>query len=162
MRFFMPAFSRDDHHAILLGVTVPPGTGERALASVEVRYKDRLRKKNITEEFPVKIAFAASDAESAATANASVVATVQAFTAGDAIVQAERMVDTGQRLAATRLLQERAELLKRAAVTLSEPRLGEDAIRLARLSRAVGGEGQVQDPLPLAMLLRGSAYGYLR
>ncbi|HRG95527.1 MAG TPA: VWA domain-containing protein [Polyangiaceae bacterium] len=162
MRFFMPAFSRDDHHAILLGVTVPPGSGERALASVEVRYKDRLRKKNITEEFPVKIAFAASDAESAATANASVVATVQAFTAGDAIVQAERMVDTGQRLAATRLLQERAELLKRAAVTLSEPRLGEDAIRLARLSRAVGGEGQVQDPLPLAMLLRGSAYGYLR
>ncbi|HQY61806.1 MAG: VWA domain-containing protein [Myxococcales bacterium] len=162
MRFFMPAFSRDDHHAILLGVTVPPGTGERALASVEVRYKDRLRKKNVTDELPVKIAFAGSDAESAATANASVVATVQAFAAGDAIVEAERMVDTGQRLAATRLLQERAELLKRAAVTLSEPRLGEDAIRLARLSRAVGGEGQVKDPLPLAMLLRGSAYGYLR
>ena len=162
MRFFMPAFSRDDHHAILLGVTVPPGTGERALASVEVRYKDRLRKKNVTEELPVKITFAASDAESAATANASVVATAQAFAAGDAIVEAERLVDTGQRLAATRLLQERAELLKRAAVTLSEPRLGEDAFRLARLSRAVGGEGQVKDPLPLAMLLRGSAYGYLR
>lgn len=162
MRFFMPAFSRDDHHAILLGVTVPPGTGERALASVEVRYKDRIRKKNITEEFPVKITFAASDTESAASANASVVATVQAFAAGDAIVMAERMVDTGQRLEATRLLQERAELLKRAATALNEPRLGEDAIRLARLSRAVGGEAQVKDPLPLAMLLRGSAYGYLR
>ncbi len=162
MRFFMPAFARDDRHAILMGVTVPAGTGERALASVEVRYKDRIRKKNVTEEFPVKIAFAGSDGESAASANASVVATVQAFMAGDAIVEAERMIDQGQRLPATRLLQERAELLKRAAVTLNEGRLGEDAIRLARLSRAVGGEGQVKDPLPLAMLLRGSAYGYLR
>lgn len=162
MRFFMPAFARDDHHAILMQLQLPPGTGERALASVEVKYKDRIRKKNITEEFPVKIEYAKDDAESAASANASVVATVQAFLAGDSIVNAERLVDTQNRLAAMRLLQERAELLKRAAVTLNEARLGEDAIRLARLSRAVGGQDQVKDALPLAVLLRGSSYGYLK
>lgn len=162
MRFFMPAFAKDDRHAILMQVRVPAGTGERPLASVEVKYKDRIKKKNVTDELAVKIAFAKDDAESAASANASVVSTVQAFNAGDSIVQAERMVDAGQRVEAMRLLQERAELLKRAAVTLGEARLGEDAIRLARLSRAVGGDGQVKDALPLAVLLRGSAYGYLK
>ena len=162
MRFFMPAFARDDRHAILMQLQLPPGTGERALASVEVKYKDRIRKKNVTEEFPVKIEYAKDDAESAASANASVVSTVQAFLAGDSIVSAEHLVDAQNRLAAMRLLQERAELLKRAAVTLNEARLGEDAIRLARLSRAVGGQDQVKDALPLAVLLRGSSYGYLK
>ena len=162
MRFFMPAFARDDRHALLMQLQVPAGVGERSLVSVEVKYKDRIRKKNVTEEYPVKIEYAKDDAESASTANASVVATVQAFLAGDSIVAAEHMVDAQNRLAAMRLLQERAELLKRAAVTLNEGRLGEDAIRLARLSRAVGGQDQVKDALPLAVLLRGSSYGYLK
>ena len=162
MRFFMPAFARDDRHAILIQLQLPPGTGERALASVEVKYKDRIQKKNVTEEFPVKIAYATDDADSAASANASVVATVQAFLAGDTIVAAERLVGETQRVPAMRMLQERAEIMKRAAVTLNETRLGEDAIRLARLSRAVGGPSQMKDELPLAVLLRGSSYGYLK
>ena len=102
------------------------------------------------------------DADSAASANASVVATVQAFLAGDTIVAAERLVGETQRVPAMRMLQERAEIMKRAAVTLNETRLGEDAIRLARLSRAVGGPSQMKDELPLAVLLRGSSYGYLK
>jgi len=162
MRFFMPAFARDDRHAILMQLQLPPGVGERALASVEVKYKDRVQKKNVTEEIPVKIAYAKDDAESAQTANASVVATVQAFLAGDTIVGAERLVGEQQRVPAMRILQERAEIMKRAAVSLAEPRLGEDAIRLARLSRAVGGPGQMKEELPLAVLLRGSSYGYLK
>ena len=162
MRFFMPAFAKDDRHAILMQVEVPPGTGERPFATVEVKYKDRIRKKNVTDEISVKLEYAKDDAESARSAEPSVVATAQAFLAGDSIVAAERLVDGQNRLAAMRLLQERAELLKRAAVTLNEARLGEDALRLARLSRAVGGPGQVKDALPLAVLLRGSSYGYLK
>jgi Ca-activated chloride channel family protein len=162
MRFFMPAFAKDDRHAILMQVEVPPGTGERPFATVEVKYKDRIRKKNVTDEITVKLEYAKDDAESARSAEPSVVATAQAFLAGDSIVAAERLVDGQNRLAAMRLLQERAELLKRAAVTLNEARLGEDALRLARLSRAVGGPGQVKDALPLAVLLRGSSYGYLK
>lgn len=162
MRFFMPAFAKDDRHAILMQVEVPPGTGERPFATVEVKYKDRIRKKNVTDELSVKLEYAKDDAESARSAEPSVVATAQAFLAGDSIVAAERLVDGQNRLAAMRLLQERAELLKRAAVTLNEARLGEDALRLARLSRAVGGPGQVKDALPLAVLLRGSSYGYLK
>ena len=164
MRFFMPAFAKDDRHAILMELQIPPGTGSRPLGSVEIKYKDRLRKKNTTDELPVTVVYASSDAESSASADASVVATVQAFLAGDSIVQAERLVDRELRLPATRLLQERAEILKRAATTLSDPRLGEDAIRLARLSRAIGG-GSTPDSVksvPLAVLLRGSAYGYLK
>jgi Ca-activated chloride channel family protein len=164
MRFFMPAFAKDDRHAILMELQVPPGTGSRPLGSVEIKYKDRVRKRNTTDELPVAVVYASSDPESAASADPSVVATVQAFLAGDSIVQAERLVDRELRLPATRLLQERAEILKRAATTLADQRLGEDAIRLARLSRAIGGGTAPESvkSVPLAVLLRGSAYGYLK
>jgi hypothetical protein len=52
-----------------------------------------------------------------------------------------------------------AELLKRSSAMFAEPLFSEDAVRLARLSGAVTN---VNDPLPLAVLLRGSGYGYLR
>jgi uncharacterized protein YegL len=162
MRFFMPAFARDDRHAMLITLALPPGVGERAIGSVEVRYKDRIRHKNATDEIPVRIKYAGDEAASAATANASVAATVQAFAAGDAILAAAERVDHGDRASASRLLDERAELLKRASSTLHAPSLAEDGLRLARLSRAVNGDGRVEDALPLAVLLRGSGYGYLR
>ncbi len=162
MRFFMPAFARDDHHAMLLNVQVPSGTGERSLASVEIRYKDRLHKKNVTEELAVRTRYAPSDAESAKTTRASVVCTVQAFAAGDAVLGAAELVDHGNRIDAARILTERAELLRRASETLKEPKLAEDASRLVRLAAAVSGNSRVEDPLPLAVMLRGSGYGYLR
>jgi Ca-activated chloride channel family protein len=162
MRFFMPAFARDDRHAMMVTLMLPPGVGERAIGSVEVRYKDRLRMKNVTDEIPVKIRYAADEAASAATTNASVAATAQAFAAGDAILAAAASVDRGDRIEATRVLGERAELLKRAAEMLHEAKLTEDGLRLARLSHAVSGDGRVEDALPLAVLLRGSGYGYLR
>ncbi len=162
MRFFMPAFARGDHHAMLVSLDVPGGNAERSIASVEIRYKDRLQKKNATEEIPVKIRFAANEAESAKTTNASVVCTMQAFAAGDAILAAAGFVDRGDRTDAARVLSERAALLTRASVTLKDARLGEDATRLTRLSSAISGKEQVADGLPLAVLLRGSGYGYLR
>jgi Mg-chelatase subunit ChlD len=162
MRFFMPSFSRDDRHAMLITLLLPPGVGERAIGSVEVRYKDRLQKKNVTEEISVKTRYAVTDGDSAASTNASVAATVQAFAAGDTILRAAEQLDRGDRAGAARMLTERADLLKRAATTLTEPRLADDALRLARLSEAVSGAQMVQDPLPLAVMLRGSGYGYLR
>lgn len=162
MRFFVPAFARDDRHAMLLTLQLPAGTGERAIASVEVRYKDRLTKQNVTNEIPVKIRYATTDADSAATTNASVVRTTQAFAAGDAIMRAAEMVDRGDRAGAAKLLDERAELLRRASEALSEPTFGEEASRLARLAGAIDGASRIQDPMPLAILLRGSGYGYLR
>lgn len=162
MRFFMPAFARDDRHAMLLTLKLPPGAGERPIASVEVRFKDRLLKKNVTREIPVKIRFAADDAASAATADPGMTRTIQAFAAGDAVAQAAALVDVGDRRGASRLLAERAELLRAASTRLSEPALAEDATRFARLAEAVDGAAKVNDAVPLAVLLRGSAYGYLR
>jgi len=162
MRFFMPAFARDDRHAMMLTLHVPAGLGERPIASIEIRYKDRLRKKNVTEEIPLKIKYAPSEAESAKSANPSVVATLQAFTAGDAILRAAALVDAGDRAGAAKLLDERAGLLRVAAKTLSESKLEDDAARLTRLSGAVVGGAAVSENLALAVMLRGSAYGYLR
>lgn len=162
MRFFMPTFARDDRHAMLLTLQLPAGTGERSIASVEIRYKDRITHQNVTREIPVKIKYAASDEESAGTTNASVLRTAQAFAAGDAIMQAADLVDRGDRASAAKLLDERAEILRKAGDLLREPMLAEEATRLARLAGTIDGAARMQDALPLAILLRGSGYGYLR
>ncbi|MBK6692322.1 MAG: VWA domain-containing protein [Myxococcales bacterium] len=162
MRFFMPAFARADRHAMLLELKLPPGVGERAIASVEIKYKDLLRKKNVTEEITVRTHYAGSDGDSAKTTNASVVATMQAFSAGDAILRASELATGGRRQEASVILRERAELLKRAQSSLNEPRLADDAMRLAKLASITAGETNSVEPVPLAILLRGSGYGYLR
>lgn len=162
MRFFVPAFARDDRHALLLRLAVPAGVGKRSIASIEVRYKDRLTKKNVTVELPVKLDHVDGPAESAKTESPSVRAAMQAFEAGETILAAAKRVDLGDRLGAAKLLDERATILEAAATKLGEPRLLTDAARLRRLSKAVSGTAQVGEPLVLAVLLRGSAHGYLR
>ncbi len=162
-RFFLPSFAKDDHHSIVLTLKVPAELEETTIATVFVRYKDRLRKKSVTEAIPLKIKFATSDAESAKTVNASVAATVHLFAAGETVLDVARHVGAGHpRAAAAAALSERAQLLKTAAVELNEPRLNEDFLRIVRLADAVEGVLQVSDPLPLALLLRGSGYGYAR
>ncbi len=161
MRFFMPAFARGDRHAMLVELELPAGVGERSVGSVEIRYKDLLRKKNITEEIAIRAPYAVSDAESAKTTNASVVGTMQAFSAGDAILRASELAASGSRDRASTMLRERADLLTLASKSLAEPRLQEEAARVSKLASIVGGETGI-DPVPLAILLRGSAYGYLR
>ena len=134
----------------------------RSIGSVEIKYKDRIAKKNVTQEIAVRTPYASSDAESAMSTNASVAATVQAFAAGDAILKAADSIDRGNRAYAAEVLRERAELLKRASTALEEPRLGEEGLRLARLASATNGDQKINDALPLAVMLRGSGYGYLR
>jgi Ca-activated chloride channel family protein len=161
MRFFIPAFARADRHATMITLALPPGGGERSIASVEVRYKDRLLSKNVTRELPVKMKWAASDAESASTEDAGVERMALAFAAGETILDAAEHVDRGDRAGAVRGLEERAAVLRQASETLHEPMLAEDGARLVRLSGAVGGTDALSDPLPLVVMLRGTGYGYL-
>lgn len=162
MRFFIPAFAKGDRHAMLLSLQVPASASDKPIASVEIKYKDRLLKKNVTQELPVKLAWAKTDAESAATINPSVQATVQAFAAGDAILKAAELVDKGDRVGARTVLSERATLLRKAKDSTGDAKLAEDAARLDKLAEAVFSPTQVGDPLVLAVLLRGSSSGYLR
>jgi Ca-activated chloride channel family protein len=162
MRFFIPAFARSDHDSMVISLQLPAGVGVRAIASVEVKYKDRIAKKNVTQEIPVRIHYAESDGDSAATANVSVEKSVQLFAAGDAILDAAQMIDRGDRAGAARVLDERADILKQASTDLNEPELAEEGMRLARLESAVTGTDAVQDPVPLAIVLRASGYGSLK
>ena len=162
MRFFIPAFARADHDSMLLTVQLPPGVGERAIGSVELKYKDRLAHRNVTQELPVHIQYAESDGDSAASTNVSVEKTVQIFGAGDAILNAADFVDRGDRASASRLLDERADILKQASTDLNAPALMDEGVRLARLASAVSGTDSIQDVVPLAIMLRGSGYGSLK
>jgi Ca-activated chloride channel family protein len=161
MRFFIPAFARSDRHATIVTLALPAGVGERSIASVELRYKDRLLDKNVTRELPVKVRWAASDAESAATENSGVERMVLAFDAGETILDAAEKVDRGDRAGARRELDERAAVLAAASDSLREPMLAQDGARLVRLAHAVGDDPAMHDPLPLVVMLRGTGYGYL-
>jgi Ca-activated chloride channel family protein len=147
MRFFIPAFARDDHHATVIVLDVPRGMGDRSIGTVEVRYKDRLRKRNAVEELPIR------------KMNRSVAGTAEAFAAGDSILHAAHDVERGQVAAATARLAAASAQLEAAAVRLEEPQLSDDAQRLAALASALQ-DGRT-GPVPLAVLLRGSGYGYL-
>jgi Ca-activated chloride channel family protein len=157
MRFFFPAFARDDAHAMLLKLTVPEGVAAKGLATIEVKYKDLVAKKNVADETPVQIAFAASDAASAATADGSVARTIQGFLAGETLADAAARIANGDRAGASALLSEREGILRRAGETLGEPLFSRDADRLARLRGFAGGQTGMGDPLVLAMLLETSS-----
>jgi Ca-activated chloride channel family protein len=158
MRFFLPAFARDDSHAMLLKLRLPEGVGSRPVALIEIKYKDRLAKKNASEEFPLTLAYATSDAESGGSVDPSVARTIQGFLAGEALAQASTLVAQGNRAEAAQMLAEREGILREAAASLREPLFLRDADRLARMQSQVRGKGEgAGDPLVLAMLLETAA-----
>jgi Ca-activated chloride channel family protein len=161
MRFFIPAFARDDAHALLFKLNVPAGVGGRAVAGIELKYKDRIAKKNVIEEVPIQIAFADGDGASAETIDASVARTVQGFAAGEALTTASWKIANGDRNGATALLVEREAILRTAAETLHEPLFLHDADRLARLRASAGTSTGTGDPLVLAMLLETAGRTHL-
>lgn len=163
MRFFMPAFARDDAYHLLLELEAPAGVEARDAASIELKYKDRVAKKNVADELRLPIVYAKSAAESAASVDASVMRSVQGFAAGDALALAARHIAGGNRAAAVALLTEREGILREAAKTLNEPLFLTDADRLARLrTHAAGGNKGLGEPLVLAMLLETASSAHLR
>ncbi|UQA58694.1 vWA domain-containing protein [Polyangium aurulentum] len=162
MRFFIPAFAREDSHALLFQLRAGAGVGTAPLALVELKYKDRVTKKNITEEFPLQLAWADSDAASGATIDPSVARTVQGFAAGEALALAASRIASNDRPGAITLLSERETLLREAAKTLNEPLFLKDADRLARLREHAGATTNMGDPLLLAMLLETASRSHLR
>lgn len=162
LRLFFPAFARDDCHAMLFKLRLPEGVGSKSVALLEVKYKDRLTRKNASEEFPLTLTYAASDAESGGSIDPSVARTVQGFLAGETLAQASFLVAQGNRLEAIQMLAEREGILREAAAALSEPLFLRDADRLARLQTQVRGKGDSGDPLVLAMLLEAAAIAHLR
>lgn len=153
MRFFIPAFARDDSHTMLFKLRLPESVASKDIATIELKYKDRLTKKNVIEELVVKADYASSDAESIRTTNMSVQRTVQGFLAGQTLMQASRLVAEGQKEKAAKLLAEREELLAQATLTLSEPLFMRDVKRLARLRNHIDSKGQLGEPLVLAMMM---------
>ncbi|MFT3774141.1 MAG: VWA domain-containing protein [Minicystis sp.] len=161
MRFFIPAFAPDDSHALLLQLAVPAGAGDKPIAMVEIKYKDRVSKKNVADEFPIKATYADSDAASGASIDASVARTVQGFAAGEALNEAAGKIARGDRPGAIALLTEREQILRQAAQTLNEPLFLKDADRLARLRGHAGTETGMGDPLVLALLLETAGRTHL-
>ena len=161
MRFFIPGFSRDDRHVILLGLDLPGGLGTRDVATVELHYKDRLTSENVSQTTAVQVRYADSDIASARTIDPSVAATVQGFAAGETLLAAAQWIGSVEESRGRSLLAERAELMRKAAVALREPRLAGDARRVDDLRALISQRRGVQDPLLVAQLLTTSGLGLL-
>lgn len=161
MRFLIPAFARDDNHAMLFKVRLPAGVGNKQIATIELKYKDRVAKRNVTDEMRVTVDYAKSDAESAKTVQPAVARTVQGFAAGETLMEASRMVARGDKTRALALLSEREQILRKAADMLQEPGFNRDADRLARLRGHLGASGGMGEPLVLAMLLETAGRAHL-
>ncbi|MDC0742707.1 vWA domain-containing protein [Polyangium mundeleinium] len=162
MRFFIPAFAAGDSHALLFQLRAGAGVGKGQLALVELKYKDRISKKNVTEEFPVDIEWADSDAASGATIDGSVARTIQGFAAGETLARAAQNVAGGDKQSAISLLTERETILREAAKTLEEPLFLKDADRLARMREHAAQSTGMGDPLLFAMLLETASRSHLR
>jgi hypothetical protein len=162
MRFFIPAFARDDSHAMLLQLRVPAGAGGRPVALVELKYKDRVSKRNVIEEIPVEAAYGDSDAQSGGSVDASVARTIQGFAAGEALTDAATRIATGDRVGALALLAEREAILRQASTTLGEPLFLRDADRLARLRGDAERGSGMGEALTLSMLLETAGKAHLR
>ena len=161
MRFFIPAFARDDAHALLFKLRVPEGSGSRPIATIEIKYKDRVAKKNVSDELPISVTYADSDAASAETIDLSVAKTAQGFAAGESLADAASRIASGDRTGAVAELSEREGILRTAADALHEPLLAKDADRLARLREHAGSQSDLGDPLILAMLLETAGRSHL-
>ncbi len=162
MRFFIPAFAGGDDHALLFKLATKAGVGKLNVATIEIKYKDRVSKKNVADETPITVDFADSDAASAGSINASVARTVQGFAAGEALALASAKIAAGDRAGAIALLTEREAILRQAADTLKEPLFLKDADRLARLRSHAGNATGLGDPLVLALLLETASRSRLR
>ncbi len=162
MRFFFPAFAANDSHALLFQLRAGAGVGKASLALVELKYKDRISKKNVTEEFPVEINWADSDAASGASIDASVAKTVQGFAAGEALALAAARVAKGDRQGAVSILTERETILREAAKTLEEPLFLKDADRLARMRTHAGTNTGMGDPLLCSLVLETASRSHMR
>jgi Ca-activated chloride channel family protein len=161
MRFFMPQFARADRHAMLFELEVGPGTTARDVGVVELRYKDLVHGKNVTEELPVRVSFGVSDAESGKSQDPDVLRAVQVFKAGESLTEAVTLLGRGHDEAAGRLLHERERIVRHAGVMLFDPALASEAERLARLRGRLGSM-HGGDRLALSMLLGTAASARLR
>ena len=161
MRFFIPAFAPDDSHALLFQLSVAAGAGKRGIGIVEIKYKDRVTKKNVVDEYPISVAYADSDAASGASIDPSVARTVQGFAAGEALTSAAARIARNDRQGAVAELAERERILRQAADTLQEPLFLKDADRLARLRQHAGTQTGLGDPLVLALMLETAGRSHL-
>lgn len=163
MRFFLPAFAAGDQHATLLEVRVPkmadPAKTERPIGVLEVRYKDRKSNHNEMYEIPLMVKQGGAVAP---VANKSVQSALLAYSAGNDLLRAAELAQSGQASLAASLLSEQQRSLESAAARLGVPTLKEDAARLGRLAAIVGDRAAASKPMALAVLLRGSGYGYLQ
>jgi len=132
LKLVIPSFHLGKHHVVMLEVAVPAGTGLRELASVEVKYKDMLSKRNETQTATATVTRSEDKGAALASLDPRVKKNLLGFQTGEAMVRAGAMVDRGRAKEAVDLIDGQMTLLAVAAERWRDTELGDDVTLLGR------------------------------
>lgn len=132
IKLLIPNFYHGDSHIVMLEIQVPPGTGQRKLADVFLKYKDLTSRANRETTTAAKITYTPNRAEMIASINRNVKKNLLGFQTGEALAQASNLIAQGQIAEAVKRVDERMVVLGVAAREWSDRDLDRDGRLLDR------------------------------
>jgi Ca-activated chloride channel homolog len=132
IKLLIPNFYHGDNHIVMLEIQVPPGTGNRKIADVFLKYKDLTSRANRETTTATNILYTPNRAEMIASINRNVKKNLLGFQTGEALAQAANLIAQGQVAAAVKKVDERMVVLGVAAREWSDRDLDRDGKLLDR------------------------------
>ncbi len=137
VKMMIPYFFSGDSHVVLLQLWVPPGTGRRRIATATLKYKDMLFSKNGMDEREAVIEYAGTRDELVASISRPVKKNLLGFRAGEALLAAAELVQSGRTRSAARIVDEQARFFAEAGRAWGDGQLTRDAELLGRYREVI-------------------------
>lgn len=137
IKFFLPHFYLGDTHVIMLQIQVPPGRRGREVATVFVKYKDLVYRRNRELQVPVRVEYVGSKQEMVASLRREVKKNVLGFRTGEVLLRVARLLEQGRNAEAVKELDAHKVLLAVAAREWNDEDLLRDTDLLAQYQEAL-------------------------
>jgi len=163
LKLAIPTMHAGRHHVVMLRVRVPPGTGEREVARVELRYKDLVARTNGRDEQRVTVEVADDREAMVASLDRATKKNLLGFRTGEAMLAASDAVERGRSRDAIERVDDQMTLLAVASERWRDPDLQADAVLLGRYKDALVADAAGRlDWEARAYLARSLSYGGYR
>jgi hypothetical protein len=164
IKILIPNFRRGDSHVVMLEIEVPPGSDRRKVASVFLKYKDLILRRNQDTTATCGVEYVPDQAQMLASTNPAVKKNLLGFQTGEALTEAARLIDEGRTADAVRAIDERMVVLGIAAREWSDRDLDRDGRLLEQYKQVLvrlaanpgGGGGELGDYLKKSLTYNGS------
>jgi Mg-chelatase subunit ChlD len=141
IKFLIPNFFRGDSHVILIEVEVPPGTGEKKVADVFLKYKDIVFGTNEELQKPITLRYTEDRNEVITSLQPHVKKNQLGYKTGEVLLEAVNLLTMGQNAAVVDVLERHILLLETAARQWQDRDLQQDALLLGEFKTIMQGFG---------------------